>query len=83
MAELNYHRAYFGLLSRLMLNSKEEDNKYSSTEKKLLSNLKLYEKELLKSNMTLNRKIILWGMCRNYSVTKKIFRTFIKYNHRS
>lgn len=83
MAELNYHRAYFGLLSRLMLNSKEEDNKYSSTEKKLLSNLKLYEKELLKSNMPLNRKIILWGMCRNYSVTKKIFRTFIKYNHRS
>ena len=73
-AELNEKRAYFGLLSRLALNQKTEDDKYKKIEQDLLFNLKKNEKDLLKSNMPIGRKIVLFCMCRNYSITKYIIR---------
>ena len=82
-ADLNRKRAYFGLLSRLALNPKEEDQQYEDIEKQLLSNLKANKKDLLKSKMPCGRKIVLICMCGNYKMTKKAIR-FVRniYHHK-
>ena len=83
-AELNKKRAYFGLLSRLALNSEEEDSSYHLIERKLIYQLKIYERDLLKSSIPNNRKVLLFLMCRNYDLTKKLIRMFKEgYHHKA
>ena len=73
-ADLNRKRAYFGLLSRLALNPKEEDKQFKDIEKQLLENLKMNKKDLLRSPMPFSRKMALICMCANYQLTKKTIR---------
>lgn len=70
-AESNYYRAAFGLLCRLML-SKESKTFYKEKEY-LLLNVKKNYRTLIRSQMPINRKILLTGMCVNYDITEYLF----------
>lgn len=82
-AEINMKRAYFGLLFRLALNTEEEDDEFIEIEIDLVKNLKTYERKLLSSKMPMNRKLILFCMCRNYKITKKAIRLVKGIYHRT
>ncbi len=82
-AEINMKRAYFGLLIRLALNAEEEDDEFIGIEIELVKKLKAYEWELLSSKMPVNRKLILFCMCRNYKFTKKAIRLVKGIYHRT
>jgi hypothetical protein len=79
LAELNYKRAHLGLLTRLMLNSSQEDSLYEEEKDYLLCKLKQYSSCLLKSTIPNSRKLLLILMCFNYNATRKIFR-MIKFD---
>lgn len=74
-AKLNYYRASFGLLCRLLLSGKGKQ--FSNERQILLKNLKYYYRQLMKWNMPLGRKLVMTCMRINYSVMEKI-RNFIK-----
>ena len=81
-AKYNYQKSYFALLCRLAFNDPEEDKKYKETEKYLIKNMKTYEKALLRSEMPFIRKGIMFCMCRNYQLTKKVIRAGKKFYSR-
>ncbi len=81
-ARINYYRAHFGLLCRLLLNPQSDDVKYKREQQYLLYHLKIYYWELIKAPICLKRKILVTILCVDYEMAKKIFRLFHFKNHR-
>lgn len=75
-ATLNYYRAFFGLLSRMLLSG--ESIKFPTERVYLLKNLKKHYWILLKSNIPFNRKLLMTAMCLNYGFTEKLYQIFKK-----
>lgn len=69
-ARMNYYRAFFGLLCRLMLNDTKEYQLYEKEKKYLLQNLKLFCNDLLIFEWPIKKKILMILMCVNYDITK-------------
>ena len=67
-SRLNYERAYFGVLCRLMLSG--EGEKYKKEKKILLENVKKYKSDLLEADMPKSRKIILCLVTKNYRLAE-------------
>lgn len=80
-ARINYYRAFFGLLCRLMLNDKKEDDLYIEEKNYLLENLKKHKKDLLKFEWSHKKKVLMLLMCSNYDMTSWNVRLLYKiYN---
>lgn len=77
-AKMNYYRAFFGLLCRLMMNDRKEDVLYVEEKKYLLENLKKYKKDLLKFDWSRKKKVLMLLMCSNYDMTKYVVHQFYK-----
>lgn len=76
-ARINCARAYMGLLVRLAISHKE--NIYKKEKDYLLRCLKRNEKELLFSDiLPVERKMIVWALCRNYLITSYLIRGLYK-----
>ena len=74
-ARLNYYRAYFGLLCRMLFSGESE--KFPKEKEYLIRNLKKHYWILLKSGMPFNRKLCMTAMCLNYSRTEKIYKLLL------
>ena len=73
-AILNRKRINFTLLMRMAINMNKKELKENELVLKLLNELKKDEKNLLRSPITLNRKILIFLFCRNYYFFAKIIR---------
>ena len=65
-ALLNRYRINFTLLYRMSINFPAKDLKKNERVSKLLNDLKINEKVLLKSKIKISRKIAIFLFCRNY-----------------
>lgn len=77
-ANLNYYRAFFGLLSRMLLSG--ESAKFPAERIYLIKNLKKHYWILLKSGMPFSRKLLMTAMCLSYGLTEKIYKIVKIYN---
>lgn len=76
-AELNYYRAFFGVLTRMCLSGKSTD--FPEEKKYLIENTKQYYWKLLFSSIPLSRKILLTAFCMNYNFVESIYKFILHY----
>lgn len=77
-AKINKNRISFTLLSELALSGEDKSEKYQQKKKQLLSDLKKNIKELLKSNISWTRKVLIVFYCLNYNISASFVRHFVK-----
>lgn len=82
-AVLNRKRINFTLLMRMCLNVSIDKLKNDITAKKLLDELKSDEKYLLKSQISRDRKLLIYLFCRNYIFVAAILKSINKIKNRS
>lgn len=75
-AKVNYYRAYFGVLTRLIISGQSKE--FPEEKKQLLMRVKQYYKCLMKSTIPKSRKLLLTGMCINYDLTERGLRFLYK-----
>lgn len=77
-AELNYSRAFLGVLLRLMISG--ESNVYPSERQYLINEIKNHSYKLIKSNIPFSRKIIVVLLRINYRITELLLKLLKKIN---
>ena len=77
-AKINRKRINFTLLYRMGINIPTNELKKNEISNKLLIDLKNDEKDLLKSKIKFNRKILIFLFCRNYYLCVKILRHILR-----
>lgn len=71
-AKINYHRAYFGVLTRLLISGKNKE--FLDEKRMLIKNTRKYYWSLIKISMSFSRKALMTGMCISFDMTEKIYR---------